>query len=137
MRSENWNIVLYGHTFESKIQLVKVLRAGLRIGLKDAKAFADALESGGSVVVFSSENRDTARTVIDWLCKADTNNDLTYSIETPEIKEPTAIEIKLAIWIARELPVSPDDIRVIANGLAQTSNPVAALKRVADLIESA
>src|ERR1044072_1491021 len=106
---------------DTKIHAIKALRTTLKIGLKEAKEFCDEAEADGwSAVIFKTTNHQEASRIYNDLAAESV---LHVALREEELEMTTA-EWNLALFIAKELPIEPDDIRKIADLLSKTTLPI-------------
>jgi hypothetical protein len=139
--TDTYRIFLTDYAPNRKIIAIKVIRTVIKLGLKEVKMMVDPVDNGVDSLIHETRNKAESDAILKRLVLADIEGDCTFSQYEPDLT-PTQYEYALAIYIARELPIQPKDIREIAKRLEQMTeqtdvDPVSALYSVANMIETA
>ena len=142
-KHQNFFRVLLTAQGDDRIRTIKVIRAVSNMGLKEAKFLSDEQRNLGEAVMYWANNAEGVNETYVRLVQAADEAGASCRFETRmpegygEFERPDDPTIQLAIYLAREFPIKPEEIRKISDILNETPDPVTALRQAANMIETA
>jgi len=134
-RTGEWRIILTSVT-DKKIQAIKALRAVSNLGLRESKEIVDGPYPKQ---MYHSASAAHVNNVFQMLVDESGSEHMEFHVVQPEWNDdrPDDPTIQLALFLARDIPIKPDEIRKIAEILNETPDPVTSLRQAAAMIETA